>query len=83
MDNSVKYQQLTDEAYKRNFNLITPITHLSEKALAKFVAVIEFPTTSKSKSSLSDFITENLEHIDYQLKTTGAVLIRGATGCSG
>ena len=82
MDNAVKYKQLTDEAYKKNFSLLTPVNHLNENSITEFMAVIEFPTAEKPKPTLPGFLAENIAHIDNQLKAAGAVLIRGASDCS-
>lgn len=81
MDNSVEVQKLTDEIYKRNFALLTPTTHLSGELLADYMDVISFKNNDQPKPTVSEFITANIEHINTQLKTQGAVLIRGATGC--
>lgn len=81
MDNSVEVKKLTDEIYKRNFALLTPTTHLSGELLADYMDVISFNNNDQPKPTVSEFITENIEHINTQLKTQGAVLIRGAIGC--
>lgn len=82
MDNAVNHKSLTDEAYERNFNLLTQVTHLNESALQEFMAVIEFSTEKKSNPTVTEFIAENIEFINSKLKTMGAVLIRGAISCN-
>jgi hypothetical protein len=81
MDNSVEVKELTDEIYKRNFALLTPATHLSGELLADYMDVIPFKNNDQPIPTVSEFISDNIERINTQLKTQGAVLIRGAIGC--
>lgn len=81
MDNSVKIQELTDELYKRDFALLTPATHLNDDSITDFMAVMDFSSGKGHKPTVRGFINDNIEHINTQLKTRGAVLIRGATDC--
>jgi hypothetical protein len=45
--------------------------------------VMDFTSSKKPKPTVAEFINDNIEHINTQLKIRGAVLIRGATGCHG
>jgi hypothetical protein len=82
MENAVNKQQLTDEIYKRNFALLAPVTHLNDQSMTDFMEVINFTSGNKTKPTVAEFISDNIEQINTQLKTRGAVLIRGATDCN-
>jgi len=81
MENSVKIQELTDELYNRNFALLTPATHLSDESIVDFMEVMDFNSIKQAKPTVGEFINNNIEHINTQLKTRGALLIRGAIDC--
>ncbi|MDG1820092.1 MAG: TauD/TfdA family dioxygenase [Porticoccaceae bacterium] len=82
MENAVNKQQLTDEIYKRNFALLAPVTHLNDQSMTGFMEVINFTSSNKTKPTVAEFISDNIEQINTQLKNRGAVLIRGATDCN-